>query len=62
MPDATEMQKIVAHANKHDLEHLAARIKTLDATLKSVAQSNELADLIIIIGNGGHIPLPPHGR
>lgn len=63
MLDATKMQEIVDHGNRHDLEHLVARIKTLDATLKSVAQSKELEEIIIIIigGSGGIFPPHPPG-
>jgi hypothetical protein len=61
MLDATGVQKIVAHADKHDIEHLVDRVKSLDATLKSVAASNELDEIIIIIIGGGLPPGPPRG-
>lgn len=61
MVDATETQKIVAHANEHDIEHLVDRIKSLDATLKAVAQTQELEDLVVVVGGGGINPPHPPG-
>jgi len=61
MVNATETQQIIDYANKHDLEHLVARIKSLDASLKSVAQSQELEDIVVIVTGGGIVPPHPPG-
>jgi hypothetical protein len=62
MLDSNKIQEVVDHANKHDLPYLVDRIKTLDAALRSMAQTKELEEIIIIIIGGGGVFGPPHGN
>jgi hypothetical protein len=60
MFDTGKIQEIIDHGKKHDLTHLVGRIKTLDAALHKLAETEELAEIIVIIIPN---PIPPvhHG-